>query len=100
MSEPQEIDHSQDPRVQAIRSQSAFQLTNVDECMTDEEVVEYLNDENIKSPKKAVEWAFDEALEWADRMADCEAGGSPSMGQRLIADLETARKKYRKSLKS
>ena len=99
MSEPK-IDHSQDPRVQAIRSQSAFQLTNVDECMTDEEVVGYLNDEGIKSPKKAVEWAFDEALEWADRMADFEAGGSPEMGQRLIEELEAARKKYRKSLRS
>tara|TARA_R110000824_G_scaffold401703_1_gene613808 strand:+ start:2030 stop:2329 length:300 start_codon:yes stop_codon:yes gene_type:complete len=94
-----EIDHSQDPRVRAIRAQTVFCCTNVDESYDDADLVEELDKENIKKPEDAVFWAFDLADLWADQLSCYEAGGDPSMGQNLLADLEKALKAYKKSLK-
>ena len=90
------VDHSQDPRVQAVRRQGALTYTNVDECYGDADLVEYLDEGGIKTPNKAVEWAFDEAIEWAYRMADYEVGGDCTEGQDLASSLQAALKEFKK----
>ena len=90
------IDPSQDPRVQAIRNQTALTNTNVDECYGNDDLVEYLDNEGVTTPKEAVEWAFDEAVEWAYRMADYEVGGDCTEGQDLASRLLKALEEFKK----
>ena len=52
-----------DPRVQAIRKDKNVGIgscTTIDECWSHSEILEFLSDNNIKSIKDAVTWAYEQ----------------------------------------
>ena len=51
-----------DSRVEAIRSSKIVgrgSCSSIDECMSDAELVQELDDDKVTDPTKAVEWAID-----------------------------------------
>ena len=60
MKLPNEIAKA-DPRIRAIRKDKNVGIgscTTIDECWSHGEILEFLNNNNIISIKKAVEWAY------------------------------------------
>lgn len=61
---------SDDPRVKAIRNDRAVgkgSCSSLDECYTDDELAKRLDEESIKTPRKAIQWARKSERLWLER---------------------------------
>ena len=68
-----------DKRVQAIRRDSNVgygSCTSIDECWSSLEILEFLDNNNIKSPKAAVDWAYEQEGLFREKGANCSFGES------------------------
>lgn len=66
-----------DPRVVAIRQDKRVgkgSCTSIDECWGDKELIEMLDEMDIKSPEEAVKWALKSEGLFIDKMLDCRFG--------------------------
>lgn len=65
-----------DARVQAIRKDHRVGLgtcTSIDECWSESEILEFLDDNNIKSAKAAVDWAYEQEGLFREKGANCSS---------------------------
>ena len=68
-----------DVRVQAIRKDHRVGLgtcTSIDECWSESEILEFLDDNNIKSAKAAVDWAYEQEGLFREKGSNCSFGES------------------------
>jgi len=68
---------STDPRVQAIRSDPNVgrgSCTTIDECWEPREILEFLLDNKIKTPKEAVSWAYAQEGFHREMGTNCSSG--------------------------
>ena len=66
-----------DHRVIAIRECPVVGIgscSSIDECFSNKELIDMLNEENIKSKKDAKKWALDRELLWLEQGLNCRWG--------------------------
>ena len=59
-----------DERIEAIRNDAMVgrgSCSSVDECYSDSELLELFSEDNISTPRKAVEWARNSETLWLER---------------------------------
>ena len=64
-------------RIEAIREHKLVgrgSCTSVDECWTDDEIIERLDEYGIESPEGAVKWALEQESMWHERALNASSG--------------------------
>ena len=64
-------------RIKAIREHRLVgrgSCTSVDECWTDEEIIERLDEYGIESPEGAVKWALEQEGGWREQGLNASSG--------------------------
>ena len=64
-------------RIEAIREHRLVgrgSCTSVDECWTDDEIIEHLDEYGIESPEGAVKWALEQEGMWHERALNASSG--------------------------
>jgi len=64
-------------RIEAIREHKLVgrgSCTSVDECWTDDEIIEHLDEYGIESPEGAVKWALEQEGMWREKGLNCSSG--------------------------
>ena len=66
-----------DPRVTAIRSNPRVgrgSCTSIDECYSDSELIEDLNEDGVETPEAAVTWALKSEGLWREQALNASSG--------------------------
>jgi len=64
------FDESDDPRIVAIRANEIVgrgTCTAIDECYSDQELLDRLNEDDIETPEQAVRWAIEDEGLWLEK---------------------------------